>query len=221
RKLAHVSSVAAIGRGRDGELLTENTKWEPFSNNYALSKHYAEREVWRAAEEGLDTVIVNPCLVLGPGAWGKSSTNVFRAVWKGLKFYTEGSGAFVDVRDVSRTTIRLMDSAIVNERFLVVAENLPYRDLFNQLADGLGKPRARVKASRTMLALAWRLERVKSLFGGNTIGVTRETAQSAVAKTRYSNQKITETLDYAFRPVDQSIKEICALFLEDVQSSGT
>jgi nucleoside-diphosphate-sugar epimerase len=34
--------------------------------NYAISKHKAENEVWRGIQEGLNAVITNPGIIIGP-----------------------------------------------------------------------------------------------------------------------------------------------------------
>ena len=69
RKLVHVSSVAALGRAVQGKPIDEKANWVESKHNsvYAKSKYLSELEVWRATEEGLDAVIVNPTIILGPG----------------------------------------------------------------------------------------------------------------------------------------------------------
>ena len=64
-KKCYVSSTAAIG-GEGEPVLTENSKWKqsPNASGYSISKYSAEKEVWRGVEEGLDVVIVNPCVII-------------------------------------------------------------------------------------------------------------------------------------------------------------
>ena len=114
RKFCHISSIATVGRSEHGAVSTEETFWKssPDNSNYAISKYGAEREVWRAAEEGLNVVIVNPSLIIGAGNWQQSSSNMFSKAYKGIKFYTDGENGFVDVRDVASVAIKLMESKI-------------------------------------------------------------------------------------------------------------
>jgi nucleoside-diphosphate-sugar epimerase len=102
-RLCHVSSVAAIGRTEKQDTISEATEWKPSSrnSNYGVSKHKAEMEVWRGIAEGLEAVIVNPCIILGPGNWNQSSAALFTKVWNGLPYYTQGVNAMVDARDVA------------------------------------------------------------------------------------------------------------------------
>jgi nucleoside-diphosphate-sugar epimerase len=108
QRFVHVSSVAALGRTANGEVVNEEKKWETSKLNttYAISKHYAEMEVWRGMGEGLNTVIVNPATILGYGDWNSSSCAIFKNVYKEFPWYTTGINGFVDVEDVARAKKR-------------------------------------------------------------------------------------------------------------------
>lgn len=69
-------------------LVTENHFWKSSPNHttYAVSKYAAEREVWRGMEEGLNAVIVNPSLIIGPGCWNQSSGKLITNAKIGIKF---------------------------------------------------------------------------------------------------------------------------------------
>ena len=112
KKFCHVSSIATLGRTDNDGVTDEETYWKTSRKNsfYSVSKYGAEREVWRAMEEGLNAVIVNPSVILGPGFWHGNS-GLFRLVDHGLKYYTEGVNGYVDVRDVANAMILLMGEA--------------------------------------------------------------------------------------------------------------
>lgn len=211
KKICHVSSVAAIGRTLNGETITEKTPWKtsPNNSNYALSKYGAEREVWRGTLEGVDAVIVNPSLVIGPGDWNDSSTKMFKKAHDGLRFYTSGINGFVDVRDVVRAMIVLMESDIKNERFIVSAENLPFRDFFDKVCEGFKKPKPSIHAGKFLSGLSWRLEALRSFFTGSKPLITKETARSANNQYYYANDKIKKALGFEFIPMHESIEETC------------
>ncbi len=218
KKLCFVSSIAAIGRTINGETVTEKTPWKTSPNNskYAISKYGAEREVWRGSIEGLDAVIVNPSIIIGPGDWNTGSCKMFKQAWSGLKFYTTGINGFVDVRDVCRIMVQLMDSDIRNERYIISSENYPFRDLFNAACKALGKPLPYIKAGSWLSGLTWRLEALRSFFTGSRPLITKETARSANQQYYYSNEKIRKALNYNFIPVEESVKDTCAVFLKEV-----
>lgn len=141
KKLCYVSSVAAIENRAEGEVTSESDHWTNTGgkSGYAITKYGAEMEVWRASQEEIPVVIVNPGVILGSGPWHKGSGTLFRRVDEGLPFYTTGVTGFVDVQDVVRIMISLMEGSIQNERFVVVSENLTYRDVLYKIAESLKK----------------------------------------------------------------------------------
>jgi len=61
---------------------------------YSTSKYHAEMEIWRGIAEGLNAVIINPSIILGPGDWNSGSSKLFTTMYNGLKFYSIGSNGF-------------------------------------------------------------------------------------------------------------------------------
>jgi dihydroflavonol-4-reductase len=216
-QLCHVSSIAALGRSADGEHIDESGSWKTSGRNsaYAVSKYAAEREVWRGMAEGLRVVIVNPGVILGPGNWKTDSSMLFGQVWHGLKFYTRGITGFVDVRDVTGVMIRLMNKHISGERYVLVSENRPFREVLDRIADGMKKRRARFYAGKLLTALAWRADRIKSMVIGRRAVITRETAQSASSQYFYNAAKIRSELGYTFIPVDKSVDDTTVAFMAE------
>jgi dihydroflavonol-4-reductase len=207
RKLGYISSIAAIGRSSFDNHVTEETKWEEggLNTNYAISKRLAEREVWRGIAEGLNAVIVNPTLVIGTGKWGEGTSQFFSQIWKGLKFYPAGTTGFVDVDDVARIIIALMKSDINAERFILNGENLPHYEFFSMIADRLGKPRPKIKATRLLAELAWREEALRSGLTGSKPILTKETARISEKTYFYDNSKIKNILGVDFTPIRKTI----------------
>ncbi|MGB0807069.1 MAG: SDR family NAD(P)-dependent oxidoreductase, partial [Salibacteraceae bacterium] len=206
KKLCYVSSTAAIGKSKNGEIATENNKWdeEEITSNYSVSKHYAENEVWRGIAEGLPAVMVNPCVIIGPGDMSRSSGTLFGTIKKGLKFYTSGANAFVDVRDVADAMVLLMNGPIESERFLLIGENLSYKSLFEKIAQSLGVKPPSILAKGFMVDLAWRIEKVKCWITRTAPVVTSESAKSAISINRFSNQKMIEATGFKFRSIDEA-----------------
>ncbi len=217
KKLCYVSSTAAIGNTTNGDDRTEKNDWQndgTFSN-YSISKYFAEMEVWRGGEEGLDVVIVNPSIIIGAGDWNSSSSNLFLKVWKGLRFYTLGVNGFVYVNDVVKVMTELMNSDIKNERYLVIAENLTFQTLFNYISEYLNKPYPSVLVKKWMTNVICRVEVIKTFLFKSDPLVTKESANSAMRVTKYSNQKIKKDLKFEFTPIKIAVKETAALFLKD------
>lgn len=222
KKLVHVSSVAAIGRSLKQAEITEDVPWEDSKNNsgYAISKHGSEMEVWRGIAEGLDAVIVNPSIILGSGFWHDGSGMLLKNAWKEFPYYTEGINGFVDVQDVVDVMVQLMDSNITAQRFILSAENWPYRQLFNTMANALGKKPPHIATKPWMAELVWRLEKVKGLFSGKRPLLTKETARTAQLKVYYNSDKVRTVLpSFRYKPLEQTITEISRAFLISKQQS--
>lgn len=221
RKFLHVSSIATLGRTEHGEPVTEETFWKssPENSIYSISKYGAEREVWRAAEEGLNMVIVNPSLVLGPGNWTQSTCNMFSKGYAGIKYYTEGTNGFIDVRDVSELMIKLMKSDISSERFLLNGENQSFRHFFDTMHEAFEKKKPSLKAGTFLSGFAWRMEKLRSMLTGSAPLITPETARSAHRICQFSNEKIKKVFpEYSFITMERAVKETCEKFLKDLIS---
>lgn len=217
KKLCHVSSVAAIGRTENEPLINENSAWldGPENSNYAISKYNSELEVWRGIEEGLNAVIVNPTIILGPGAWKKGSSVIFHTIAKGMPFYTTGTNGFVDVRDVAKVMVELMGSTIHSERFILCSESIPFKQTFDYIADALGKKRAHIKVGNFLNALGWRVAKVISIITRKAPMLTKETAKAGNRISIYENDKIKKNLKTEFIPVEQSCKDFSKMYMSD------
>ena len=212
--LCYVSSTAAIGRNSDSSIYTESNKWvnSPDNSNYAVSKYSAENEVWRGVEEGLNAVIINPSVILGPGDWNQSSLSLFKVVKKGLKFYTPGANAFVDVRDVATCLCELSDKKMFNNRYLVFSENLSFQTLFQKVAKAFKVKGPTVLVRSWMVGIAWRAEAFMRFLFGKKQNITKETAKSSMKTSVYSNDKIKNDLNFKFISIDNSIADAIPFF---------
>lgn len=212
-KLVHVSSIAALGLAKPGEVITENTHLDVSTetDGYAISKLESEMEVWRGIAEGLDAVIVNPSLIIGVNAGDEGTGQIFNTVRKGLKFYTRGTAGLVDVQDVAKCMIALMNSNITAERFIINAENRAYKQLVEEIAQGYGIPVPAKEAKPWMMNLAWRGAALVAAITGKDPVLDKIAAQSAVTTKYFDNAKIKKAIGIEFKPVSESIKEICAV----------
>jgi dihydroflavonol-4-reductase len=210
-KLVHVSSIAAIGQAKPGELVTENHHLEISTENdgYAISKLESEMEVWRGIAEGLDAVIVNPSLIIGPNAGILGSGQLFETVRKGLKFYTDGTAGFVNVADVAKCMIALMESDITEERYIISAENWHYKELTTAIAKGFNIKPPAMLAKPWMMELAWRGAALAALITGKPPAIDKIAAKSAVQFRDFDNIKIKAAVGIEFKPISKSITEIC------------
>ncbi len=211
-RLVHVSSIAALGQAKPGELITEKHYLEetPANNNYAVSKLESEMEVWRGIAEGMQGVVVNPSVIIGPEAGVDGSGKIFDTVRRGLKYYTKGSCGLVDVDDVAHCMIELMNSDITAERYIINAENWKFKDLTEKIAECFGVQPPTTEAKPWMLELAWRGASFWSALTGNDPALDKIAAQAASVEQNYDNSKIKKAIKITFKPVKQTIQEVCS-----------
>jgi dihydroflavonol-4-reductase len=212
KKMVFVSSVAALGRIREDKPIDETMNWTPETSNslYGQSKYLAEMEVWRGIAEGLDAVMVNPTIILGNGNWNDSSTKIFKSIYEEFPWYTTGSTGFVDVKDVVKAMITLMESTITAQRFIVSAENKTYQQVFNLIANAFVKKQPSKKVTPLIAALAWRVEAVKSWFTKKEPLLTKETTKTALAKVTFNNSKLLNALpNFTYTKLDDTITRVC------------
>jgi nucleoside-diphosphate-sugar epimerase len=212
KKLVHVSSVAALGKMSTSEMITEKMQWSEEANNseYGKTKYLSEMEVWRGIGEGLHAVILNPSIILGAGDWNNGSTGIFKTAYNEFPWYTNGSNGFVDVEDVAKAMFLLMNSSIINERFIVSGWNLSYKKVFDTIAITFGKKQPHKKVTPLLAVIVWRVAQLKSFFTGAKPLLTKETAASAQINIAYDNSKLLKQFpQFKYASFEQSIERIC------------
>ena len=204
KKFCFVSSIAVLDGFNENGMMDEdsdfNSKLE--HSAYAESKHFSEMEVWRASAEGLNVVIVNPGMIIGSGNWNESSGLIYENFTKGFTF--SGGTSYVDVRDVAKISVELMEKNIFGERFILISENKRYSEMTNFVRNKLGKSTPKI-LSKSVLNFAKILNFcfgwfIPSLKMANKVNIDSVTNLNPV-----SNQKIRERLDYEFIPVEESL----------------
>lgn len=216
-KICFVSSIAAVGDDPNGLPATEETPWNSDADNniYAITKYGAELEVWRGTQEGVDAIIVNPGIIIGPGFWRSSSGSLIKRIYKGLKYYTEGVSGYIDIHDVVQSMIQLMHSPIRNERYILVEDHLSFKDFAVKVAKTLKVRPPYKKASNFKLQIAWRLDWLNYFFKRKYRRLTKHNVRSITSNSYYDTAKIKSALNMNFKSMDQSITETCQYFLKD------
>jgi len=209
-KLCYVSSVAAIGKEIvPDKAITERSVWNPEEDNsvYAITKYGAEMEVWRGSQEGLDVVVVNPGIIIGGGFWNQgSSGSLIPRIHKGMRYYTLGVTGYVGVSDVITCMTRLMEGSIKNQGYILVAENLRFKDFQDQCCEALGVSKPSKEAKPWLLEIAWRLDWLNHYLFGQRRKLSKQLAKTSSTRTFYDASKIKEALNYEFEPLKKSIE---------------
>ncbi len=158
RRAVVVSTSGTIAVSKDEDEIANESS--PYRTDvvmrwpYYLSKIYQEQTALQLGKElGLEVVVVNPSLLLGPGDERGSSTGDIEKVVRGkLPFIPRGGGvAFVDARDAAAGCMLAMAKGKPGERYLLSAANMTLSTFLGRAARiaGHAAPRA-VVSPRTM-----------------------------------------------------------------------
>ena len=212
----HVSSVGALGRSKEKILINESQKWEESESNteYGYTKYKAELEVFRGQAEGLNTIIINPSVILGPADWNRSSARIFQTIFNGQKFFTNGIINFVDVRDVSEIALKLLQQGYFGERYIINADTVPNKLFLSTIAESFNKPGPNIEAGNLLLNIGRFWEILKSIGSNAEPLITNETIKLAQSKISFDNKKIVELLNFEFRSLKESIRWTCQEIVE-------
>ena len=209
-RFLHVSSIAALGRPKQKRHLSEQTTWEKSRNNshYAITKNKAEREVWRGVAEGLNAFAVNPSTVIGAGFWDRPAANIVSEMDKGVSFYPTGSTGFVDVRDVARMSVALLEKAIAGEKYVLNSANSEWKTFLDKLADAL-------QAKKPTKALDGFTKKMAGLTGWlmtnvlrTTPLITNEIIRNVSCHYEYASAKSEASTDLSYTPLDTTIHDM-------------
>lgn len=210
KRLVYVSSIAALGDAAEpGQLIDEKASWktDKSHSNYAISKFMAENEVWRGMEEGLEVIVVNPSVILGPGKVASGSNQLFRKIAEGMRFSSPGGTGFVDVRDVARAMIDLHEANLVNKRWVLNHLNLPFAKLFGDMARELNVAAPAITPPLWLAEVGWRLNMLWARLSGKQAFITRETVMSAYRTRKFGGDAITEALPtFSYTPWQETLQ---------------
>ena len=144
-RLVYTSSVTALGIPQPGMpgLIDERHTWNfiPEQFPYGYAKYLAELEIQKGVAMGLDAVIVNPSLVLGPGdIYRQSSSIILQVAERKIGIAVEGGTNAIHVDDVADGHIAALLRGRRGERYILGGENHNYLDLVQRIAKVTGVP---------------------------------------------------------------------------------
>ena len=207
-KLVYLSSIATLAKTPNTPIDEEN-HWDPNVPNsvYAITKYGGETEVWRSTQEGLNALIFNPGIILGAGDYTSGSGALFGRIDKGFNYYTHGGSGVIDVLDVVDIMIQGMESDIINERFVLIAQNWTYKTLLSEIAAALHKKKPKRALSSGVLNVVCFLDSIKALFWRKRT-LTKIDVVSAQEISKFSNTKAKDYFKYEPRDITQCIQRV-------------
>ncbi|MDX9853761.1 MAG: NAD-dependent epimerase/dehydratase family protein [Tenuifilaceae bacterium] len=218
KRFCHVSSIAALGDANEDGFVTEKSTWVKSKGKsaYSISKFRSEMEVWRGANQGLNVVIVNPGVILGPARWESGSGQYFDRIAKGLPFYTDGVTGYVDVRDVAKVLVELSQhDDCTNQRYILCSDNLSFGKVFTMIANALGKRKPFIGVKPWMISLIVPFVWLLGKLSKNSDGLSTSSLRSGFEKTYYSSDKVRQALGFHFIPIAETIAFTANVYLNE------
>ena len=218
KKLCHVSSVATLGYNI--KEIDENNYWDgnKHKSAYAISKYGAEMEVWRGVQEGVKSVIINPGVIIGPGFSKSAFGTIIKMVTNKKRFHTCGKTGYVDVRDIANIMIRLMNSKIENERYILVNKNLSYKKVIDMVSSNLGMKNKSTFISKSKLKIALVFDLLSSKFFNKERKLSKALCKTLTRNFNYSSKKIKKNLNFEFTSILETFEKSCQFYSQEKSS---
>ncbi|MFN3973751.1 MAG: hopanoid-associated sugar epimerase [Dehalococcoidia bacterium] len=157
-RVVYTSTWAVFGTPPRGQTITELTPTDPrrLTGPYRLTKYLAEREAMSFVAQGLDLVVVNPTVPVGP--WDVKPTPTGRIVLDFLlgriPAYVHTTLNLIAVEDVAMGHLLAYQKGRTGQRYLLGHRNLTLRQILDTLASITGRkaPRLRIPIPLAMVA---------------------------------------------------------------------
>lgn len=211
RKLVHLSSVVAVGAGFSAQqILNEESAYnvKHLDLGYFETKRKAEELVLDAfAKKRIDTVILNPSTIYGPGDAKKGSRKTQLKVAQGrFPYYTSGGVNVVAVEDVIQGILSAWKKGRSGERYILSGENLLIKDLFKIIATKAGqKPPDKLIPNWFLHSIGAGSD-LLTHFGVKS-SLSRENAWTASLFHWFDSSKARKELDFKPKPAEIAIGE--------------
>jgi dihydroflavonol-4-reductase len=213
-RVVHCSTEAILLPKRSGRDTLIDESASPAATDmpgpYTRSKHAAEQAALRAAGGGLDVVVVNPTVPIGPGDRNRTPPAAMLAMFLAGQspFFLDCVLNLVDVRDVAAGMASAAERGRPGERYILGGENIALRDLLKLLEQVSGRrmPKRALPAPVAIAAAAiaeWAADRVTH----RKPVATREGVRLALRSAPFDNRKARTELGYAPRPIQDALTE--------------
>jgi len=164
-RVVYTSTVATVAVPRP-TLPNEATAStiDEMIGHYKRSKWLAEQEAFRAAQQGLPVVIVNPTAPVGPGDWKPTPTGKVIVDFLAGKIpaYVDTGLNVVAVEDVAAGHLLAAERGKIGQRYILGGRNMTLKEILDVLAGVTGRPAPRVRMPHAVALAAGYADHVES-----------------------------------------------------------
>lgn len=210
KRMVYVSSVHAIPEVEEMGVISEVSSFskDKVIGGYASTKAEASQAVLNAVREGLDAVIVHPSGIVGPYDEGSNHMVQFvkSYITGKLPAGVTGGYDFVDVRDVAKGCITVVDKGVTGECYILSNRYCAVKDLLEHMriaTNGKKKICFPLKLAKAMAPIfEWiaKITKTRPLF-------TRYSLHTMESNGRFSHDKATMQLNYSPRDLKITIAD--------------
>ncbi|MDT8306328.1 MAG: NAD-dependent epimerase/dehydratase family protein [Anaerolineae bacterium] len=209
RRLVFTSSLTAMGTSPCSRPLDESNhlSQSPQQFPYAHSKVLGEQAVQQAIAGGLDAVIVNPSVVLGPRDVNRGGGSIILEAARGLlRFSAPGGANFIAVEDVVAGHLAAAERGRTGERYILGAHNLTFDEVTATVCEVVGRRPPLFRLRRWMLPpVAVGVAVARGLFG-NRIPLDATHVRLMGACTYADSSKARREFDLPQTPFPTMVK---------------
>ena len=218
-RMVHFSTIHTFGIQERGRALDEESDSGSHSSmHYEVSKLQAEKLVFEAVSKGLDAVVLNPTAIIGPRDYqpsylGQALIGMYR---NSLPMLVEGGYDFVDVRDVAEAAITAAQKGRAGQGYILSGKWLGLGGLSALVSEISGSRTPGVVAPALLAQIGLPFIRLWSAMTSQQPLYTAETLEILkYSSDRISSDKARREFSYEPRPLEETLRDTFAWFLEN------
>src|SRR4030095_2627565 len=175
------------------------------------SKKMAEDIVLTYSNKGLNSVIVSPSKVYGPGKTSHSLTAnaiIKTFLKKGIIFIPSPGPyklCFAYVDDVVKGHILAMEKGTASEKYILGGHNITYYDFFDRIRTLSHSRGSIVRVPKGMIKLAAYLQELRQKITVAPVLFPVKSVGHAFSNYTFSSEKAMRQLGYTITPLDESL----------------
>lgn len=216
RKCVYTSTQNIIGTNKNG-LSKESTPFLDYnkSSHYTKSKYQAEQEAFKAYEQGLSVVIVNPSGPFGEGDFGPTGQLILNFLKGKTPFYFDAYFNAIDVKDLALGHVLALENGKAGERYILSNVDISLKDFFSLLEKLSG-----IRAPSLKLPLffaypfAFILEQTSNLLTHTPPKLSLDRVRQRKIPKKLDNTKVKK-LGLHFTPLEDTLERIIRWYKEN------
>jgi dihydroflavonol-4-reductase len=213
-RFVHCSSEVTLFGPRNGrDMIDETVSLGPddMAGPYSRSKYQAEQAALMAARQGLNVIVVNPTIPVGPGDRNHTPpTAMLLHFMAGGSFFLDCTMNLADVRDIATGMILAAERGRVGERYILGGENTSLAQLLPAVTRGAAARRSVSVPGAVALAAAGLSEWIATNVTHRMPVATVEGVRLALHSVALDSGKAQRELGYMPHAIAEALSETTA-----------